>query len=109
MRLRSYRHSVDIQTLSGSTTAASRGQSQKSYSTVQTVRGSIEQLRGEEALIARQIHPRATHQVEMYYSDRVNTRARLKFGDRVLNIHQVENRGERDRVLRLLCSEELCT
>ncbi len=80
MSVRNFRHRVQIQTqTAGSTSAGSRGQKQKTWETVAIGQASIKQLTGEEAVVAKQLDARATHDVEMYYNSKVTETARLMF------------------------------
>ena len=106
MRARSYRHTVDVQTITEST-ANAYGATTKTWATVDTVQAAITPLSGNELTIARQASERVTHRVEMHYSSVVVPKARLKYGDRVLNIEGVTNTEERDRTLVVMCAEEV--
>ena len=101
------RHNVQVQTLSGTTAAGSRGQSQKTFATVQTVRADIQYLNGREGLLAKQLLPTATHRVHVRFSSHIDVTARLKFGSRILNIMAVESVDEKQREMWLICGEEL--
>lgn len=101
------RDRVEIQTLSGTTTAGSRGQTQKTFSTVERTRANIKQLRGDEAIRVRQIIATATHSVVMRYTSTAAVDTRLKFGARIFGIKAVDNIDERNRWLELTCAEEL--
>ncbi len=101
------RHRVEIQTLSGSTTAGSRGQSSKTFVTAETVRADIQYLIGREGLLAKQLLPTATHRVHLRFSSNIDVTARLKFGTRILNILSAERVDERQREMWLICGEEL--
>ena len=105
MRRRDYRHKVQVQALSGTTSAGSRGQVQKTFSTVETTQAAIRHLKGQELLWARELYAKATHEVELDYTANVTPTARLKFGSRFLNIGSVDNLEERNRTIRLLCDE----
>ena len=104
MRARAYRHTVDVQTITEST-ANAYGETTKTWATVETVQAAITPLSGNELLIAKQASERVTHRVEMHYTSTVVPRARLKYGDRVLNVESVLNTEERDRQLVVMCSE----
>jgi len=104
MRARSYRHTVDIQTVTEST-ADAYGGTTKTWATVETVQAAVTPLSGNELTIARQASERVTHRVEMHYMATVVPRARLKYGDRVLNVESVLNTEERDRQLVVMCAE----
>lgn len=108
MAIGSMRHKVIIQTqTSGSTSAGSRGQSQKTWADAKTVQASIVPLSGRELTLARQTIATATHKVEMYYNTSAVVKSRIKFGSRYLNIENVQNIDERKRKLQLLCTEEV--
>jgi len=109
LHLRDLRHAVEIQVLTASTGAGTRGQSQSVFVTAETVQASIRPLAGREASQARAIWPTATHLVEMYYTPNAQPRSRLKFGDRYLNIAGVVNVEERGRWVQLTCIEEVST
>jgi len=100
------RHRVEVQTLSGSTSASGRGLSQKTFTTAETVRADVQFLNGREGLLAKQLVPSATHRVHVRYSSNIDETARLKFGSRYLNIISVERVDERQREMWLLCGEE---
>jgi len=100
------RHRVELQTLSGSTVADSRGHSQKSFLTVDTVRAKIEYLSGTEGILAKQLFPKATHRVLLRFSSQINEQARLKFNGRFLNIESVERVDEKLREMWLICAED---
>lgn len=96
---------MEIQTLRGSTSPGTRGQSAKTFGTVATVWANVEQLRGNEAVIAKQIDARSTHAVEMHYTPHARPPARLKIGTRELNILSADNDAERNRTSTLICME----
>lgn len=52
---------------------------------------------------------RATHRVEMRFADFVNNKSRILFDDRILNVSQVKDVGERGRKLELFAWEEAST
>lgn len=106
-RVRGFRHTVDIQSLQGSTARGTRGQSSKAFAPLETIQCSITPLSGRELTQAREIVPSATHRVEAYYTTNLKPHHRLLYGDRVLNIEAVQNDGERDRYCSVLCTEEV--
>lgn len=106
MRAGKLKHPVEVQVLSGSTAADSRGHSQKVFATVDTVRADIQFLNGREGLLVKQIMAEATHRVHIRYSSHIDEEARLKFDGRFLNIESVERVDERTREMWLICSEE---
>jgi len=95
-----------VQTITEST-ADVYGATTKTWTTAETVQAAITPLSGNELLIAKQASERVTHRVEMHHTSTVVPRARLKYGDRVLNVESVLNTEERDRQLVCMCSEEV--
>lgn len=107
-RVRDYRHRIQLQKLSTSSTGpGTRGQTTKSYSTLALVRGSIRQLDGEEKVLAREIHAGAEYEIGLHYTALVTPRTRLKFGTRIFHVEAVNNVDQRNRELRLTCREEV--
>ena len=107
-RRRDFRTKLDLQTLQGSTSADGRGHSQKAFATVKTLYGAKRQLRGEEAVFAREIDPRATHEVEVDYDSRIAEQARLLVGgstSEALDIISIDDVEARGRTMRLVCGE----
>ncbi len=107
MRAGQLRHRVEVQVLSGSTQADSRGHSQKAFATQATVRADVQFLTGTEGLLIKQIMAEATHRVHIRYSPFISVKARLKFNGRFLNIESVERVDEKLREMWLICAEEL--
>ena len=98
---------------SGSTAYDSYGQISVSTTALQTgirTRAKIEQLTGEEAVIARQIYPKATYMVTVDYNSTLDStggsRRVVTFGNRKLHIGAVINPDMENRQLQLLCGEE---
>lgn len=107
-RRRDFRTKLDLQTLQGSTSVDARGHSQKAFATVATIYGAKRQLRGEEAVFARQIDVRATHEIEVDFDGRIIEQARLLVDGStsdVLDIIAIDNVESRDRTMRLTCGE----
>ena len=112
MRRRSYRTTLDVQTLSGTTSADGRGHPQETFATIDTVQASVEDLRGDETIRGREIYAEATHTVELDYLSTINHRSRFQFPGsttRTLNIVTLDNVDERDRTLVCVCKEERTT
>lgn len=102
------RHELTIETLSNpSTTLDSRGQPTRTWNRLATVRAMVEPLRGQEALLARQLYATASHKLTFRYQPNVTTQARATHRGRVFNFHDVRNVEERDRVLEVICTEQL--
>jgi len=108
-RRRDYRTKLELQTLQGSTTADARGHSQKAFATaLSPVYGAKRQLRGEEVVLARQIDPTATHEIEMDFNSQIVEGARLLVAgstSEILNIVSVDNVEDRNRTAVVLCGE----
>ena len=107
MKIRAYRQTVEVQQLSGSTAADSRGKSQKAFETVETIQAAIMPMTGRELTLAREILPTVSHRVECYYTATMIPQARLKYGSRYFNVEAVTNVEERDRVQQALCTEKV--
>ena len=75
-----------------------------------TCRAKIESLSGQEAVVARQLYPNATHRVTIDYNSTMNstggTRRAVVFGSRYLHIGAIINEDQENRQLQLLCGEE---
>ena len=107
MSVRKYRHFVELQNLTATTEAGTRGQSTKAYLTVERIWVSIEQLSGREAVNAEAIVASATHKIELHYTANCTNASRIKFGTRIFGIESVDNVEERNRDMVLLVQEEL--
>ena len=68
---------------------------------------SILRLTGDEAQLARQTFPNATHTVNMRWRDGITSKDKLTFGTRTFNIIDVDNVNERNRELVLVVGEEV--
>ena len=110
-RRRSYRTKLALQTLQGSTTADSRGHTQRAFADKQILRGAVETGSGREMVLAREIQPTATHFVETDYTPNAKPRARLKIvsSGAVLNILSVDNLEQRNRTCQYVCEELVST
>lgn len=110
-RRRSYRTELVLQTLQGSTTADSRGHTQRAFADREPLKGAVESGGGKEMTIAREIQPTATHLVETDYTPSAKPRARLKIlpGGAVLNILSLDNVDLRNRTLQYVCEELVST
>lgn len=82
------------------------GRQTKNVCQVATIRGSIEQLAGDEGQLARQTFPTATHVVETHYNQAIDVECWLQQGDRKLHINSIDDTGEMRRVMRLTVTEE---
>lgn len=97
----------------GTTAYDSYGQlsaSSTAWTTLVSRRAKIEQLSGDEALIARQLYPRATYRVTVdYFATLASTggyRRAVVFDNRFLFVGAILNPDMENVELQLLCGEE---
>jgi SPP1 family predicted phage head-tail adaptor len=84
---------------------------------VDTVWGSINATGGGERVFGEQIEGRSTHSLVIRFRRDVTAANRVKYAyavggtnyERLFNINRVENVGERDRYLKLYCTEGVAT
>jgi len=103
-------HKIDAGTTGYDTSYGQVAVSTTAWVTGITTRAKIESLSGQEAVVARQIYPRATHRVTIDYNSTMNstggTRRAVVFGSRYLHIGAIVNEDQENRQLQLLCGEE---
>ena len=84
--------------------------SSTAWQTVVITRAAIEQLSGNEAVVARQIYANASHRVKVDYNATLastgGSRRQVVFGTRSLHIGAVLNPDLENFELHLLCGEE---
>ena len=115
MALGQHQHRLTIQSRSRS--ADGGGGASSSFSDVATVFGSIKAVGGGERLVGDQIEGRPTHELVIRFRRNVTAANRIKYAfavdstnyERLFNINRVENVGERDRYLKLYCTEGVAT
>lgn len=101
------RHLIDIQQRTLTADAyGGRDRDWNEASPFATVYAAIEPLSGAEQWRAKQAQSSVSHKVTIRYLAGVNPKMRVKFGSRYLNIESVQNLGERNRTLELLCTEQ---
>lgn len=110
MKAGTLRHTVTIQQRSATIDAV--GDVSDSWSTVITARAEIRPLNARELFAAQATQSEVTHQVTVRYrAELANPKAaatyRVLFGARVFDVHGVMNIDERNREVRMLCSEGL--
>lgn len=110
MRAGTLRHTVSIQ--SRSSTIDAVGDISDSWSTVISARAEIRPLNARELFAAQATQSEVTHQITVRYrpelaAPKVAATYRVLFGSRVFDIHGVMNIDERNREIRMLCSEGL--
>lgn len=106
------RHRLVIETKSaGSPQRSGTGASSLAYSTLATVYGSLEPLSGKRLEAAQATWPQATVEARIRYhasvlaADTAATPMRISFGGRYYPVGKVLNIEERNRELRLLCTQ----
>lgn len=97
------RHSVTIEKNTEVLDAA--GSPKDSWSAFATVFARLEPLTGRELYAAQQFSTALSHKVTIHYLVGVIPKMRISFGTRRLNILSVENMGERNRFMSLMCEE----
>ncbi len=104
MRSGLLRHRIDIETKT--TTRGDRGLNTDTWSALHsTVPASVVTLSGRELELARQLVAEATDVVTIRYYSGIDTKARVKFGTRYLQIAHINNVDNRDIELQLTCTE----
>lgn len=100
------RHLVDIQT--NTPVRDTAGQPVASWADASTnQRAFIRPLRGNELLIARQVTPQVTHEIEMRHQALTHDqRLQEAGGSRTFNILSITNVNERDHKILIRCVEE---
>lgn len=98
------RHQVTLQSYTVTSTD-DRGQPVGSWEDEAILRASIDPVRPEDVEAVNQLYHNATEICWVRYHPEVRRDRRLLFGDRVLYIGHVSNIGERNNILKLLCSE----
>lgn len=99
----SLRHRVTLQSLTR--TADGQGGFTEEWTDEATLWASVEPLKGYERFQAMQLQTPLTHAVTLRYRPGVTTAHRLLFGDRIFDVREVINEGERNATLRLTCVE----
>lgn len=115
MALGKHQHRLTIQSRSRSSDGG--GGASSSWSDVDTVWGSIKAVGGGERLFGDQVEGRTTHELVIRHRRTVTAANRIKYAyavdstnyERLFNINRVENVGERDRYLKLYCTEGVAT
>lgn len=115
MALGRHQHRLTIQSRSRSNDGG--GGAASSFADVETVWGRIEATGGSERLFGDQVESRTTHTLTIRHRRNVTPANRIKYAyavdstnyERIFNINRVENVGERDRYLKLYCTEGVAT
>jgi len=112
MRSGKLRHHLVLQTdTASSTDFGTRGENTPTWAKKYDMHCSIEQLTGQEAVLAHQLHPLATHKIRTRWREGVTVRDRLRFTrsgtTRTFGIERLMNMDERNIELEFLVREEL--
>ena len=74
---------------------------------VATLRADIQPVGPRDADVVNQLYHEASHIIWLRYHKDVARDTRLKFGDRTFHVGYVQNIDERNRIVKLMCSEAL--
>ena len=99
-------HRVTVQTLTTSLDAY--GSESETWADEQDAWAEVSPISGNELRLAGRLVPTATHVVRMHWDPALplTTSKRILYGDTPLNIHYVENVGERSRWVKAYCDLE---
>lgn len=104
MRIGPLRHRLAIQN-----SVASQDEygddSVRTFSTDETVWGSVEPLSGRELLNAQQVQAETTHRIRIRYTTNATSESRILFKSRTFEIVSLINWLEKNCRLELLCKE----
>ena len=107
MTIGQLRHRLTIQAI----TASSKNSYGERIETVQsssesvTVWGSVDPLMGRELEAARQVESMVTHRIMIRYRSGVTPRSQVVHKTRTFEIESIQNPGERNDWLTLMCKE----
>ena len=97
------RHRLALQ--SATTTRDTYGAEVETWSTYDTVWGSVEPLRGTERIFAQQVNAKVTHKIRVRSNSSITVQHRILFDSRYFYINSVINPDERNIEIELICSE----
>lgn len=98
-----FRHRVTLQTLTE--TADGSGGFTSSWADTVSVWASITPASGYERAQGQQLEAIITHKMMMRYMAGLNTKQRIKFGDRYFSITSIINLDEANRFLQIMAAE----
>lgn len=110
MKAGTLRHTVSIQQRSATIDAL--GDVSDSWVTLITARAEVRPLSARELFAAQATQSQVSHQVTVRYrpelaAPKAAATYRVLFGSRVFDVHGVMNIDERNREIRMMCSEGL--
>ncbi len=104
------RHTVKIQAYSTGLDTYGQSSTAGLWNDCVEVRAKISPLRGNEAILARQVYPSASHSIMIDYLSTMDTtgatQLRVLYGSRAMNIGAILNPDEENWQMELLCGEE---
>ena len=100
------KHTVTLQTWN-ETGTDDHGHPQGEWWNTRELRVAIEPVGPRDAEVVNQLYHEATHVVWVRYHEDIVRDAQLIFGSRTFHIGYVQNMEERNRVMKLLCTEVL--
>lgn len=103
MKARDLRHRVTLQRLV--LTQGASGDLTQGWQDVSTIWAAVEPLSGREYWQAQQIAAETSIRVRLRYMAGVDTKMRVLYGTRVLEILSIVDVEERHRELQLMCRE----
>jgi len=100
-----YRHYITIQ--QPVETIDDVGQTVTSWEDYKTVWAQIQPLKGREYWQSQQVNAEVTHRITIRYLEGINSKMRVKFGDRYFEIEPPINPDEKNVELVMLCKEDV--
>tara|TARA_Y100001972_G_C7582027_1_gene291914 strand:+ start:100 stop:426 length:327 start_codon:yes stop_codon:yes gene_type:complete len=97
------RHRLELQKATNTTDAG--GGMTQSYNTINIIYGAITPKSGNEKYRQGMVQESTTHEIMIRFVKNISTKYRIKFENRVFNIKNIQNVEERDRFLKLKCTE----
>jgi SPP1 family predicted phage head-tail adaptor len=88
-------------------TIDSMGEADRTWSTLDTVAGSVSPMSGRERIAGGQVMADVTHKVLIRYHPMVSETCRIHWGARLFDIVAAIDPDERHEKLELLCKEAL--
>lgn len=97
------RHQVALQ--SSTMTTNSFGEKITTWSTYALAWAAIKPLQGRELANAKQVHEQIDYEIRIRFRESVDSSHRILFGSRIFEVQAVLNVDERNKELKLLCTE----
>lgn len=105
MKIGELRHRVEIQ--NKTVQMDELLQQSEVWATYATVWASVRPIKGREYVAVKQVNAEVSVVITMRYLSGITSEMRILFGNRVFDIVSVINADERNRVLELMCKEEV--